>query len=90
LPATVSYVTSPGERVVSVVTDRGVLRRDNGVLRLAAVPAGDGTVYERVRAFVASCGYEPEVAREVEDLDAIGPDEVRALREFDRQRIFLA
>ncbi len=27
LPETVAYVTSPGERVVSVVTDKGVLRR---------------------------------------------------------------
>ena len=42
LPETVAYVTSPGERVVSVVTDKGILRRDDGVLRLAAVPAGEG------------------------------------------------
>lgn len=90
LPGAVSYVTSPGERVVSVVTDKGVLRRDNGVLRVAGVPAGDGDVAERVRAFVASCGYEPEVARDVEELPAVHNDEVRALRDFDRQRIFLA
>jgi len=90
LPGTVSYVTSPGERVVSVVTDKGILRRDNGVLRVAAVPAGEGSVEERVRAFTASCGYEPDVARQVEDLAALRPEEVRALRDFDRQRIFLA
>ncbi len=90
LPDTVGYVTSPGERVVSVVTDRGVLRRDDGVLRVAAVPAGEGPLAERVRAFVASCGYEPEVARAVGELPAVRPEEVRALRDFDRQRIFLA
>jgi len=90
LPATVAYVTSPGQRVVSVVTDKGILRRDEGVLRLAAVPDGDGTPEERVRAFVSSCGYEPDVVRQVEVLSAVRSDEVRALREFDRQRLFLA
>jgi acyl CoA:acetate/3-ketoacid CoA transferase alpha subunit/acyl CoA:acetate/3-ketoacid CoA transferase beta subunit len=90
LPATVAYVTSPGQRVVSVVTDKGILRRDDGVLRVAAVPDGDGTPEERVRAFVSSCGYEPDVVRQVEELSAVRPDEVRALREFDRQRLFLA
>ena len=89
LPETVGYVTSPGRRVVSVVTDKGVLRRDDGALRLAAVPAGEGSVEERVRAFVAACGYEPTVARHVEELPAVRPDEVRALRDFDRKRLFL-
>jgi hypothetical protein len=30
------------------------------------------------------------VVRQVEELSAVRPDEVRALREFDRQRLFLA
>jgi acyl CoA:acetate/3-ketoacid CoA transferase alpha subunit/acyl CoA:acetate/3-ketoacid CoA transferase beta subunit len=90
LPGRVAYVTSPGHRVVSVVTDKGVLRRDEGTLRVAAVPAGEGTVAERVAAFVSSCGYEPEVARHVEELAVVRPGEVRALRDFDRQRLFLA
>jgi acyl CoA:acetate/3-ketoacid CoA transferase beta subunit len=89
LPETVAYVTSPGQRVASVVTDKGILRRDDGVLRLAAVPAGDGTVEERVRAFAACCGYEPQVARSVQELAAVQPNEVRALRDFDRRRLFL-
>jgi hypothetical protein len=47
-------------------------------------------VEDRVRAFASSCGYEPEVARQVEELPAVTSHEVRALREFDRQRLFLA
>jgi acyl CoA:acetate/3-ketoacid CoA transferase alpha subunit/acyl CoA:acetate/3-ketoacid CoA transferase beta subunit len=90
LPRTVAYVTSPGQRVASVVTDKGILRREDGVLRVAAVPSGDGTLEERVRAFTSACGYEPEVARQVEDLAAVTQSEVRALREFDRERIFLS
>jgi acyl CoA:acetate/3-ketoacid CoA transferase alpha subunit/acyl CoA:acetate/3-ketoacid CoA transferase beta subunit len=89
LPETAAYVTSPGQRVASVVTDKGILRRDDGVLRIAAVPAGDDSVADRVRAFAACCGYEPEVARTVQDLEAVRPDEVRALRDFDRRRLFL-
>jgi len=89
LPRTAAYVTSPGERVASVVTDKGILRRRDGMLRVAAVPSGDGTLEERVRAFTSSCGYEPEVAREVQELSAVSLQEVRALREFDRQRLFL-
>jgi acyl CoA:acetate/3-ketoacid CoA transferase alpha subunit/acyl CoA:acetate/3-ketoacid CoA transferase beta subunit len=89
LPETVAYVTSPGHRVVSVVTDRGVLRRHDGTLRVCAVPAGEGTVAERTRALVDSCGYAPEVARTVEDMATLSVGEVAALREYDRQRLFL-
>jgi acyl CoA:acetate/3-ketoacid CoA transferase alpha subunit/acyl CoA:acetate/3-ketoacid CoA transferase beta subunit len=89
LPDSVAYVTSPGERVASVVTDMGILRRQDGVLRVAAVPAGEGSVDDRVRAFAACCGYEPDVAREIEELRPAQPDEVRALRDFDRRRLFL-
>ena len=60
-----------------------------GCSRLAAVPAGDGTFEERVREFTSSCGYQPDVAREVEELAAVRSDEVRALREYDRRRLFL-
>ncbi len=44
---------------------------------------------DRVRAFASSCGYQPEVVREVEVLPAVRIDEVRALREYDRRRLFL-
>jgi acyl CoA:acetate/3-ketoacid CoA transferase alpha subunit/acyl CoA:acetate/3-ketoacid CoA transferase beta subunit len=89
LPEAVAYVTSPGHRVVSVVTDKGVLRRQDGTLRVAAVPSGEGTVADRAGALVASCGYEPEVARTLEELVPLQFGEVAALRSFDRQRLFL-
>ncbi len=89
LPRTVEYVTSPGQSVASIVTDKGVLRREDGVLRLSAVPAGTESLEERVRAFTTSCGYDPDVASVVEELAPVRPEEVRALREYDRQRLFL-
>jgi acyl CoA:acetate/3-ketoacid CoA transferase alpha subunit/acyl CoA:acetate/3-ketoacid CoA transferase beta subunit len=89
LPESVAYVTGPGERVVSVVTDRGVLRRLDGRLRIAAVPSGAGSLADRVRAMAGSCGWEPEIAAEVAELDPVTPAEVRELRNFDRRRQFL-
>jgi acyl CoA:acetate/3-ketoacid CoA transferase alpha subunit/acyl CoA:acetate/3-ketoacid CoA transferase beta subunit len=90
LPADAAYVTSPGERVTSVVTDLGVLRRLDGVLRVAAVPAGEGPLADRVRDLVGSCGWDPEVAATVEELPPVSEQEVLALREYDRQRLFLS
>jgi len=90
LPAEAAYVTSPGARVSSVVTDLGILRRLDGALRLTAVPAGPGPVVDRVRALVGSCGgWAPDVVPDLEELDPVAPAEVTALREYDRQRLFL-
>jgi acyl CoA:acetate/3-ketoacid CoA transferase alpha subunit/acyl CoA:acetate/3-ketoacid CoA transferase beta subunit len=86
----VGFVTSPGERVTSVVTDLGVLRRLDGTLRIAAVPSGPGPLAERVRALAVSCGWEVEIAASVTELDPVTTDEVLALRRFDPERLFLA
>jgi acyl CoA:acetate/3-ketoacid CoA transferase alpha subunit/acyl CoA:acetate/3-ketoacid CoA transferase beta subunit len=89
LPATVGYVTAPGEKVSSVVTDRGVLRKLDGRLRVAAVPAGPGSLDERVRAMVAACGWKPDVSSDVSELEPVTLAEVIELRQFDRRRQFL-
>lgn len=90
LPEAVAYVTSPGRSVTSVVTDLGILRRLDGRLRLAAVPSGPGTVDDRVRSMADSCGWLPETVPRVEELDPVTSREVLALREYDRERTFLA
>jgi len=89
LPATAAYITAPGARVTSVVTDRGVLRRLDGRFRVAAVPSGPEPFDERVRTMVASCGWDPEVATDVVELDPVTGSEVLELRQFDRRRQFL-
>jgi acyl CoA:acetate/3-ketoacid CoA transferase alpha subunit/acyl CoA:acetate/3-ketoacid CoA transferase beta subunit len=86
----VGYVTSPGHHVVSVVTDLGILRRLDGTLRVAAVPAGATPLAERVRALVGACGWDVAVAAEVSELDPVTTDEVLALRRFDPERLFLS
>ncbi|HEY7947579.1 MAG TPA: CoA-transferase [Acidimicrobiales bacterium] len=86
----VGYVTSPGHRVTRIVTDRGVLRRNDGVLRIAAVPSGPGSVAERVHALADVCGWNVEAVRTVEELEPVTHDEVMALRRYDPERLFLA
>ncbi|HEY5026498.1 MAG TPA: CoA-transferase [Acidimicrobiales bacterium] len=86
----VGYVTSPGARVTSVVTDLGILRRVDGTLRVSAVPSGPAPVAERVRTLVAACGWDVDVAPSVSELDPVTTDEVLALRRYDPERLFLA
>jgi acyl CoA:acetate/3-ketoacid CoA transferase beta subunit len=90
LVARVGYVTSPGRRVTRIVTDRGVLRRDDGVLRIAAVPSGAGSLSQRVQALAQVCGWDVGAVRQVEQLDPVTHDEVMALRRYDPERLFLA
>jgi acyl CoA:acetate/3-ketoacid CoA transferase alpha subunit/acyl CoA:acetate/3-ketoacid CoA transferase beta subunit len=84
------YVTSPGRKVESVATDRGVLRRHDGVLRVEAVPSGEESLADRISRFTGSCGWDVEVARQVEELAAPDQSEVLALRRFDPEGLFLA
>ena len=91
------YVTSPGRNVCAVATDLGVLRKHDGVLRVEGVPAGGQTtgagaesIHERVKRFVSACGWDVEVAREVEELPPPADSEVLALRNYDREGLFLS
>src|SRR5207253_10039901 len=58
LPEQVSFVTSPGDRVQTVVTDLGILRRRDGELCLAAVGAGEAPLEQRVKEAVGGCGWD--------------------------------
>jgi acyl CoA:acetate/3-ketoacid CoA transferase beta subunit len=85
----VGFVTSPGARVQSVVTDVGILRRRDDDLHLAAVGVGDEPLADRVRRAVAACGWDLSVDRNVAEIDLATPTEVRALRTFDPRALFL-
>jgi acyl CoA:acetate/3-ketoacid CoA transferase beta subunit len=73
-----------------IVTDRGVLRRHDGELRIAAVPSGPGSLAARVQALADVCGWDVETVRQVEELDPVTVDEVLALRRYDPERLFLS
>src|SRR5437764_580801 len=89
VPEQVAYITSPGDRVQTVVTDLGILRKRDSDLCLYAVGAGESPLEDRVRAAVASCGWDVTVDRQVEELPPPTMPEVLALRRYDPRRWFL-
>jgi acyl CoA:acetate/3-ketoacid CoA transferase alpha subunit len=86
----VPYVTAPGRRVTTVVSDLGVYAKsdEHGELVLVAVPDGRPEA-EAVAAARAACGWELKVAPALARTTAPTPEEVRLVRLFDPRRYFL-
>ncbi len=85
----VPYVTSPGDRVRALVTDLGTFERLDGRFVLTAVPAGEGSVADRVEHVRARCGWSLECAEVVAELPAPEPEEIGTIRRWDPQQRFL-
>jgi acyl CoA:acetate/3-ketoacid CoA transferase beta subunit len=90
-PPECGYVTSPGRAVRALVTDLGRLeKRDpERELELVAVPAGPGSLAERIDVARAACGWPLAVGREVEEVPAPTGAEIAALRGWDPRGWFL-
>jgi acyl CoA:acetate/3-ketoacid CoA transferase alpha subunit len=88
-PPECGYITSPGRAVRAVVTDRGILERQDDELVLTSVPAGDEPLAERIAAAQEACGWDLRVAVAVVELPPPTPDEVTALRRYDPRGWFL-
>ena len=94
-PERVPYITSPGKRVRTVVTDLGVFEKkgpmeNGGELILTGVFGnGEDSPETLARAVAERCGWRLQVA---EDLELVAPatrDEVQLLRLFDPRGQFL-
>lgn len=89
----VPYITSPGHRVNTLVTDHGVFEKDpaTGRLRLTRLLHDDsGTSDElRVSAIRQACGFSFETAPELQQLEAPSAESLAQLRRFDPNRWFL-
>ncbi len=90
-PPECGYVTSPGRAVRALVTDLGTFEKPapDEELVLTAVPAGAGTLADRVAAARAATGWDLRVADEVAELAPPEPDEVTRLRRWDPRGWFL-
>ncbi|MBI4609842.1 MAG: glutaconate CoA-transferase [Candidatus Rokubacteria bacterium] len=86
----VPYITAPGRRVSTVVSDFGVFEKtaEHGELVLSGVFSGEPEA-EAVRAAKERCGWELKVAPTLRRFDPPEPDELRLLRLFDPRRYFL-
>jgi acyl CoA:acetate/3-ketoacid CoA transferase beta subunit/acyl CoA:acetate/3-ketoacid CoA transferase alpha subunit len=85
----VPYVTSPGDRVRAFVTDLGTFERRDGRFVLTAIPAGPGTVADRVEAVRGRCGWELDYAAELSDVPKPTPEEIETIRRWDPEQRFL-
>jgi hypothetical protein len=91
----VPYITSPGKRVRTVVTDLGVLEKrgpmeeGRDLVLTGVFPDGETSREVLARRAVERCGWELRVA---EDLALVPPAterEISLLRLFDPRRQFL-
>ncbi len=85
----VPYVTAPGRRVRTVVSDRGVFRKadEHGELVLTAVFGDDEAA--AARAAREACGWDLKIAPRLERLAPPTVEELRLARLFDPRRYFL-
>lgn len=93
-PERVPYITSPGRRVSTVVTDLGVLEKDgegsDAELVLTGVfPDGSSDLTRLARRAVERCGWKLRVAGDLALIPPARPEETRLLRLFDPRRQFL-
>jgi acyl CoA:acetate/3-ketoacid CoA transferase alpha subunit/acyl CoA:acetate/3-ketoacid CoA transferase beta subunit len=86
----VPYITAPGQRVRTVVSDVGVYQKleEHGELILTGTYAGKSES-EAVKTARARCGWELRVAPALRRFDPPEPDELRLIRLFDPRRYFL-
>ena len=86
----VPYVTAPGRRVTTVVSDLGVFEKpdEHGELTLTGVPDGRPAA-EAVAAAREACGWDLRVAPSVRRHAAPTVDELRFIRVFDPRRYFI-
>jgi acyl CoA:acetate/3-ketoacid CoA transferase alpha subunit/acyl CoA:acetate/3-ketoacid CoA transferase beta subunit len=86
----VPYVTAPGARISTVVSDLGLFtkREPHGELVLTGV-IGEGAQAPLVAAARERCGWDLAVAPSLRRFDPPTGDELRLIRMFDPRRYFL-
>ncbi|MBI2554483.1 MAG: hypothetical protein HYV92_08715 [Candidatus Rokubacteria bacterium] len=86
----VPYITGPGQRVRTVVSDYGVYQKpdEHGELVLTGLFAGKPEA-DAVRAAKEACGWELKVASTLRRFEPPDSDELALIRLFDPRRYFL-
>ena len=86
-PERVDFVTSPGQRVAKVITDKGVFERDAAAGELVLTALYPGVSVEDVRAGV---GWELRSRSTLDCVEPPSPTDLRLLREvLDPKRLYL-
>jgi len=86
-PERVDFVTSPGQRVAKVITDKGVFERDAATGELVLTALYPGVSVDDVRAGV---GWELRSKSTLDCVEPPSPTDLRLLREvLDPKRLYL-
>ncbi len=87
----VRYITCPGTRVSTLATNEGLfVKNDSGFILKAYYPGPEvSEENERIKQIAATCGWQLYTAPELEILRAPTPEELRLLRSFDPEGVFL-
>ncbi|WP_194903598.1 CoA-transferase [Catenulispora rubra] len=78
------YITSPGAHVRAVATDLGILTSRDDDLVLTHIAPGESVEHVRSR-----CGWDLAVADDLAELPSISDADVKQLRKYDREGLFL-
>ncbi len=85
----VSYITSPGKRVKTIVSNFGVLTKQGDQLALSGYFDYGKPEDQAVEEIKANCGWDLKVSDQLEKILAPAPDELNLIRLFDPKRQFL-
>jgi len=86
-PERVDFVTSPGQRVAKVITDKGVFERDSATGELVLTALYPGVSVDDVRAGV---GWRLRSRSSLDCVEPPSPTDLRLLREvLDPKRLYL-
>jgi acyl CoA:acetate/3-ketoacid CoA transferase alpha subunit len=87
----VRYITCPGTRVSTLVTDEGLYVKDGSefILKGYIPKPEESTEKERIKEITNTCGWTLRKSPELEKLSLPTSDELRLLRSFDPEKVFL-
>jgi len=87
----VRYITCPGTRVSTLATNEGLfVKNDSGFILKGYYPKPDlSEEKERINQIAAACGWELHTAPQLEKMSAPTPEELKLLRSFDPEGVFL-
>ncbi len=87
----VRYITCPGTRVSTLATNEGLfVKNDSGFILKGYYPKPDvSEEKERVNQIAGACGWELHTATQLEKMSAPTSGELKLLRSFDPEGVFL-
>jgi acyl CoA:acetate/3-ketoacid CoA transferase alpha subunit/acyl CoA:acetate/3-ketoacid CoA transferase beta subunit len=86
----VSYITCPGTRVKTLVTNEGVyVKNGTDFVLKGYFPASESSFKERINDIKESCGWTLQTLPEMEVLASPTQEELNLVRSFDPEKVFI-